>query len=127
MARHVSGVFFKTDRAPVSEGTTVRLLGADHKPLGRATLVELGTSALRLSAPRPPELGTKVLVAITLPGRYIEFEVPGIVDWELDAHFGVTFEYLTARQAYALALARDLLRAGPAEAAVAEPRRAARR
>ncbi|RYZ07740.1 MAG: hypothetical protein EOO73_10435 [Myxococcales bacterium] len=126
MARHVSGVFFKTDRAPVAPGTTVRLFGADHKPLGRATLIELGTSALRLSAPRPLQLGTKVLVAITLPGRYIEFEVPGMVDWELDCHFGVSFEYLTARQAYALALARDLLSTAPSEVAAA-PRRAARR
>lgn len=127
MARHVSGVFFRTDRAPVSPGTTVRLLGADHKMIGRALLLELGPSALRLSAPRPPELGTKVFVAITLPGRYIEFEVPGIVDWELDCHFGVSLEYLTARQAYALALARDLLRAAPSEAVTTPARRASRR
>ncbi|MDF3070951.1 MAG: hypothetical protein K0R38_6552 [Polyangiaceae bacterium] len=126
MARHVSGVFFKTDRAPVTPGTMVRLLGADHKQLGRAALIELGASTLRLTSPRPPELGTKVLVAITLPGRYIEFEVPGVVDWELDCHFGVSLDYLTARQAYALALARDLLRTAPSET-VAAPRRAARR
>jgi hypothetical protein len=126
MARHPSGVFVRSDRASVNPGTSVRLLSANHKSLGRATVVELGSSTLRLSAPRPPELGSKVIVAITLPGRYIEFEVPGVVDWELDCYFGISFEYLTARQAYALALARDLLRQAPAEAAVV-PRRAARR
>lgn len=127
MARHVSGVFYKSDRVPVAPGTTVRLLGADHKPLGRATLVELSSTALRLTASTVPELGTKVLVAITLPGRYIEFEVPGMVDWELDSQFGVSLEYLSARQAYGLALARDLLRATESDEAVAASRRDARR
>jgi hypothetical protein len=126
MARHVSGVFYKSDRVPVTAGTQVRLLGSDHKPLGRATLVELGPSGARLTASRAPELGTKLQVAITLPGRYIEFEVPGMVDWELDSDFGVAFDYLTARQAYGLSLARELLRAAPG-AAEAAPRRAARR
>jgi hypothetical protein len=126
MARHVSGVFRRTDRAPVTPGTSVRLLGTSHKVIGRAALLELGSSTLRLSATRPPELGTQVLVAITLPGRYIEFQVPGIVDWELDCHFGVSLDYLTARQAYALALARDLLCVGARET-LAEPRLSARR
>lgn len=126
MPRHVSGVFFKSDRVPVIAGTQVRLLGADHKPLGRAVLLELGPSGARLRASRPPELGTKLQVAITLPGRYIEFEVPGMVDWDLDSDFGVAFDYLTARQAYGLSLARELLRAAPGSAEIA-PRRAARR
>ncbi len=121
MARHLSGVFVRTDRVPVGAGTVVRLLAADHRQIGRATLLELGTSTLRLSAPRPPALGTKLLVAITLPGRYIEFEVPGMVDWDLDGHFGVSLDYLTARQAYALALARDLLRAASGEEVDAPP------
>lgn len=120
MIRHASGVFLRTPRASVTPGTTVRLLGQDHRPLGRATVLELGPSALRLSSARPPALGTEVIVAITLPGRYIEFEVTGFVDWELDRHFGISLRHLTARQAYALTLAQELLRAEPSEAR-AEP------
>lgn len=126
MARHVSGVFVRTDRVPVAPGTLVRLLSADHKPLGRAQLLELGNSTLRLSAVRPPALATRVLVAITLPGRYIEFQVPGVVDWELGADFGVQLDYLSARQAYGISLARELLRAAPPDA-VMLPRSALRR
>jgi hypothetical protein len=116
MARHASGVFVRNDRVAVAPGTMVRLSSADRKYSGRALLLELGTSTLRLSAVRPPSLGSQVHVAITLPGRYIEFEVPGIVDWELGAEFGIQLEYLTARQSYGVALARDLLRA-PADVA----------
>jgi hypothetical protein len=123
MTRHVSGVFLRTEGALLIPGTTVRLLGQDHRSLGRATVLELGTSTLRLSAARPPALGKEVIVAITLPGRYIEFEVSGVVDWELDRHFGISLRYLTARQAYALTLAQELLRAQPREAQ-AEPHRA---
>lgn len=121
MARHVSGVFIRSDRVAVAPGTTVRLLSADHKPLGRALLLELGTSTLRLSAVRAPSLGCQLFVAITLPGRYIEFELGGVVDWERGADFGVKLDYLSARQAYGVALARELLQAAPATAAA--PRR----
>jgi hypothetical protein len=127
MARHVSGVFVRTDRVAVAEGTTVRLLTLDRQPFGKATLIELGSSTLRLSSTRPPELGAKVLVAITLPNRYIEFEVPGLVDWERGAEFGVQLDYLSARQAYGISLARELLRQKPATAAVVPFRRAAQR
>src|SRR5689334_11963793 len=111
MARHVSGVFVRTDRVTVAAGTLVRLLSPERKPIGRATLLELGSSALRLNAQHPPALGARVLVAITLPSRYLEFEVPGLVDWERGADFGITLDYLSARQAYGLSLARELLRA----------------
>jgi hypothetical protein len=114
MARHVSGVFVRTDRVGIAPGTTVRLLTADRKQWGRASLVELGSSVLRLNAVRPPELGARVLVAITLPSRYIEFEVPGVVDWERGCDFGISLDYLSARQAYGISLARELLRAPPA-------------
>lgn len=126
MARHVSGVFLRTDRVPVAPGTMVRLLGADHKALGRAQLLELGSSTLRLSALQPPALATRLLVAITLPSRYIEFQVPGIVDWERGSEFGVELDYLSARQAYGINLARELLRAVPADG-VLLPRSALRR
>lgn len=109
MARHVSGVFVRTDRVTVAAGTSVRLLSPERKSLGRASLIELGTSALRLSATRPPPLGSRVLVAITLPSRYLEFEVPGQVDWERGTDFGISFDYLSARQAYGISLARELL------------------
>src|SRR6478752_425278 len=108
MARHVSGVFARTDRVKVSDGTQVRLLTADRKLLGRASLLELGSSVLRLNAVHPPALGSNVLVAITLPSRYLEFEVPGLVDWERGSDFGITLDYLSARQAYGISLAREL-------------------
>ena len=114
MARHVSGVFVRTDRVAVAPGTTVRLLTSERKHWGRASLIELGSTVLRLNAARPPELGARVLVGITLPNRYIEFEVPGVVDWERGADFGITLDYLSARQAYGISLARELLRAPPA-------------
>ena len=127
MARHVSGVFLRSDRVAVTAGTMVRLLSADHKPAGRAQLLELGTSTLRLSAVRPPPLGCHLFVAITLPARYIEFEVGGIVDWELEANFGVKLDYLSARQAYGISLARELLRAAPGVALPSAARRRAGR
>jgi hypothetical protein len=119
MARHISGVFVRIDRVAVTAGTMVRLLTPERKSLGRATLVELGSTTLRLNASEPPELGAKVLVAITLPSRYIEFEVPGLVDWERGPDFGITLDYLSARQAYGISLARELLNAGGAARAVA--------
>jgi len=50
-----------------------------------------------------------VRVAITLSERFIEFELAGRVSWHRDGHFGVSFDYLSARQTYALVLAIDLL------------------
>ena len=109
MARHISGVFARVARAAVAAGTTVRLFTPEHKSIGRASLLELGSTTLRLNASEPPELGARVLIAITLPNRYIEFEVPGLVDWERGADFGITLDYLSARQAYGISLARELL------------------
>ncbi len=109
MARHISGVFARSDRVAVRAETTVRLLTPERKSLGRASLLELGNTTLRLNAAEPPDLGARVLVAITLPNRYIEFEVPGLVDWERGADFGITLDYLSARQAYGISLARELL------------------
>jgi hypothetical protein len=117
MARHVSGTFRRADRVNASAGTAVRLT---LEALGRessATLLELGMSDLLLAAAPVPDLGTRVRVAITLTERYIEFEIPGMVSWHRDGHFGVSFDYLTARQTYALVLAIDLLRSA-ADAAV---------
>lgn len=127
MARHISGVFVRVDRVAVAPGTTVRLLTPERKLLGRAELVELGTSVLRLSSSSPPELGAKVLVAITLPNRYIEFEVPGLVDWERGQEFGITLDYLSARQAYGISLARELLGVSSGTPALAAPAPRARR
>ena len=75
-----------------------------------ATLLELGMSDLLLAAAPVPPLATRVTVAITLTERYIEFEISGMVSWHRDGHFGISFDYLSARQTYALVLAIDLLR-----------------
>ncbi len=127
MIRHASGVFYRNDRVPVAPGTVVRVLSTDRKQVIRAQLLKLGASDLVLSALRPPALalGASAHVAVTLPGRYIELELPGLVDWEDGATFGIRLDYLTARQAYGFALARELL-ARPAQAALTF-RRAARR
>ena len=74
-----------------------------------ATLHELGMSDLLLSCSDVPLLGSRVSVAITLPGRYLEFEIPGMVTWHLDGSFGVSFDYLSARQTYGLVLAIDVI------------------
>ena len=126
MARHVSGVFLRNDRVRVAPGITVRVLSTDHKHVVRAQLVTLGSADLALSALRPPalSLGSKALVAITLPGRYIEFELPGVIDWEDGPSFGIRLEYLSARHSYGISLARELMRAPIAAPAT---RRAARR
>lgn len=124
MTRPVSGVFVRIDRVAVAPGTTVRLLTQDRKPLGRAALLELGSTALRLNAAQSPGLGARVLVAITLASRYLEFEVPGMVDWERGSDFGVSLDYLSARQAYGISLARELLSSAPeAPAALRASRR----
>jgi hypothetical protein len=111
MARHPSGVFVRSDRVRAAHGTRVRVTSGERKPPFKALLVALGAEDLVLTCPQPLVLGTRVAVAITLPGRYIEFEVTGEVEWENGASFGVRFDYLTARQAYGIMLARELLRA----------------
>jgi hypothetical protein len=49
-----------------------------------------------------------------------------LVDWERGSDFGITLDYLTARQAYGISLARELLSA-TSEARAAGTRRASRR
>jgi hypothetical protein len=124
MPRHISGVFVRNDRVRVAPGTTVRVVSKDRKHSARAILVALGTTDIVVTSAQPFELGSKVSIAITLPGRYIEFEIEGIVEWENGSNFGIMLDYLSARQAYALTLARQLLQA---PATVTAPRRAARR
>ena len=119
MARHPSGVFVRTDRVRVAHGTTVRVTSSERKASFKALLVALGTEDLVLTSANALRLGTRVAVAITLPGRYIEFEVPGNVEWENGASVGVRFDYLTARQAYGITLARELLRRPQQVAALA--------
>jgi hypothetical protein len=111
MPRHASGVFVRNDRVQAAHGTVVRVTSGERKPSFKALLVALGSEDLVLTSAQPLRLGTCVGVAITLPGRYIEFEVPGNVEWENGASFGIRFDYLSARQAYGVTLARELLRA----------------
>ena len=65
-----------------------------------------------------PHLGARLSVAITLPGRYLEFEIPGMVTWHLNGQFGVSFDYLSARQTYGLVLAMDVISRDAEEAPV---------
>jgi len=109
MARPVSGIFPRVDRVRAMPGTKVRLsLAGTHQTLN-ATLHELGLSDLLLSCDELPLLGTRLSVAITLPGRYLEFEIPGMVSWHLNGQFGISFAYLSARQTYGLVLAMDVI------------------
>lgn len=123
MARHISGTFRRADRVSVSTDTTVRLVFEGRGREVSATLLELGMSDLVLTAAQPPLLGTRVSVAITLKGRYLEFEIPGMVGWHRDGLFGVSFDYLTARQTYGLVLTMDLMRRAAAAAAEPAPAR----
>lgn len=127
MTRHASGVFYRNDRVPAAPGTFVRVVPADRKQLIRAQLLKLGSSDLVLSALRTSALGLGATahVAITLPGRYIELELPGVIDWEDGATFGFRLDYLSARQAYGFSLARELL--ARSSASVLSFRRVARR
>lgn len=109
MVRPVSGTFRRVDRVRASAGTTVRLLLDGSSREQHATLHELGMSDLLLSSADRPLLGTRLRVAITLPGRYLEFEIPGMVTWHLNGQFGVSFDYLSARQTYGLVLAMDVI------------------
>ncbi|HVY30323.1 MAG TPA: hypothetical protein VHB79_27385 [Polyangiaceae bacterium] len=107
MTRHASGVFVRNDRVAIEPGTTVRVRLGARAPSSRAYLLELGMADAILSG-MSPAVGSTVNVAITLPGRYIEFEVAGSVTWQRGGTCGVVFDYLTARQAYGIALAREL-------------------
>jgi hypothetical protein len=119
MARQVSGTFRRAARVNAAAGTVVRLTLVDGGRDTSATLLELGETDLLLASAPVPTLGARVNVAITLTGRFIEFELSGRVTWHRNGHFGVSFDYLSARQTYALVLAIDLLRstdaAAPAE------------
>jgi hypothetical protein len=79
-------------------------------------------SDLLLSSPVLPPVGATVGVTITLPERYIEFEVPGVVVWHRQHEFTIGLDYLSARQTYGLTLAIALAR----QAAAAAPARARR-
>ena len=124
MARHQSGVFVRNDRVRTAHGTTARVVTKDRKHSTRALLIAIGNADLVITSALAFAVGAEVTVSITLPGRYIEFEVLGKIEWENGANFGISLDYLSARQAYAIGLARQLLRA-PQTAAV--PRRAAQR
>ena len=125
MARQDSGIFTRDDRVRASAKTNVRLVRGGREGESRATLLELGKDEVLLSETTPPALGTRLGVAITLPGRYVEFELPGTVSWRLGEEFVVSFDDLSARQAYGLTLAMDLMRAvkQPATAALNAARR----
>jgi len=116
MARPVSGTFRRADRVRAAAGTTVGLLFAGSSQRLSATLLELGMSDLLLFNADPPRLGQRLSVAITLPGRYLEFEIPGMVTWHLNGQFGVSFDYLSARQTYGLVLAIDVISRAAEEA-----------
>jgi hypothetical protein len=109
MTRHASGVFIRNDRVAIAPGTTVRVVvPPQRRQSSRANLLELGRSDLVLGGMPAPAVGTALSIAITLPGRYIEFEVTGSVAWQRDGLFGVALDYLSARQAYGIGLAREL-------------------
>jgi PilZ domain-containing protein len=109
MVRTVSGTYERVDRVRASESTQVRLTLDGCSREQSATLHELGMSDLLLSCADRPHLGARLRVAITLPGRFLEFEIPGMVTWHLDGRFGVSFDYLSARQTYGLVLAMDVM------------------
>jgi hypothetical protein len=123
----ISGTFTRTDRVQAVPGSSVRLVFANQPHPCRATLLELSLSDVLLTDVKPPPLGTQLTVAITLSGRYLEFELPGMVTWHHRGEFGVSFEYLTARQTYGLALAIDVMGRKAQAQAPATPTRAARR
>ena len=129
MTRPVSGVFTRTDRVHAPRDTNVRMVITEPGRGAReyqAMLLELSLSDLLLTEAVLPALGTHVSVAITLSGRYLEFELPGVVTWHRGHDFGVSFEYLTARQTYGLALAIDVLGTAARVEAEAEPVRTVR-
>jgi hypothetical protein len=110
MARHQSGFFVRSDRVRVTPGTTVRVLSTSNRRQSvRAQLLALGHTDLVLSGIAALAIGTKLTLGITLPGRYIEFEVDGEVVWQRGADFGVELGFLSARQSYGISLARQIL------------------
>ena len=109
MTRPVSGTFERADRVRASAGTFVRLVLEGSPREASATLHEIGMSDLLLSSADRPRLGTRLSVAITVPGRYLEFQIPGMVTWHLNGQFGVSFDYLSAGQTYGLVLAMDVI------------------
>jgi len=106
----------------VQSGTTVRLRTEDRHSARSVALLEFSLSDLLLSSPVLPPVGATVGVTITLPERYIEFEVPGVVVWHRQHEFTIGLDYLTARQTYGLTLAIALAR----QAAASAPARARR-
>ncbi|MEO7037941.1 MAG: hypothetical protein ABI548_28500 [Polyangiaceae bacterium] len=126
MTRPVSGVFTRSDRVHAPHATSVRLVIAEQRREYQATLVQLSPSDFVLTEAVLPALNTKVSVAVTLRGRYLELELPGVVTWHRGHEFGVSFDYLTARQAYGLALAIDVLGQAARTEAKAEPARTVR-
>jgi len=108
MTRMASGIFRRNDRVAVAPGTTVRVIAGNRRHGTRAYLLELGTSNLVLTGIAVPPQGTEVRIAITLPGRFVEFELPGNVTWQRSGDFCVEFAELSDRQVYALSLAREL-------------------
>lgn|SRR6478735_4258420 len=109
MAQPVSGTFRRVDRVLARPGTSVRLLLDGSSRWQSAALHELGMSDLLLSGAEGLHLGARGRVAITLPGRFLEFEIAGMVTWHLDGQFGVSFDYLSSRQTYGLVLAIDVI------------------
>ncbi|HEX3774685.1 MAG TPA: PilZ domain-containing protein [Polyangiaceae bacterium] len=110
MSRHVSGVYQRTDRVRVQPGALVRLRTESRHSLRSVTLIEFSLSDMLLASSVLPSIGAEVGVTIALRDRHIEFELPGIVAWHRDDEFAITFEYLSARQTYGLALALELAR-----------------
>lgn len=127
MPRFVSGFFTRDDVTRPREHATVRLLSAERKSLGRAELVALSTTELRLKGMDGLASGSRLNVAITIPDRFIEFEVPGEVSGQQGQELLVRLGHLSARQAYGIALVMDLRqRAERSQREPTTPRRALR-
>lgn len=120
MARHESGTFRRVDRVQTKSGIAVRLAVGDSTEQCRALLLELGMTDLLLTGLAPLALGTRVTVGITLPARFLEIQLCGMVSWHLAGEFGVSFAELSARQTYGLVLAIDLLSRGESAGVLAE-------
>ena len=110
MPRFVSGFFTREDVARPREHASVRLLSAERKALGRAQVVDLSTTELRLKGIDGLALGSRLHVAITIPERFIEFEVPGEVSRQSGEELIIRLGHLSARQAYGIALVVELRR-----------------
>jgi hypothetical protein len=118
MDRPDSGTYRRVDRVHAAPGAVVRLLIEGRARESNATLLELGMSDLLLSTSEPLALGTRLKVGISLPGRFLEFDIPGMVTWHLNGEFGISFDYLTGRQTYGLVMAIDLMSRAADEAAL---------